>query len=334
MALDTDVGLMVTAFGDVDLGEVAERAEGLGYDAVWVGELWGASGVVQATEMACRTEDIRIGTAILNVYSRSPAVLAMTAASLTDVFDDRFTLGLGTSTPKAVEDLHGMDFDRPVRRAHETIEVIRSFTGRSTDPGDRVSYDGELLEVADFPAVDAPVPIYHAGLGPANRRVVGRLCDGWIPHNIPFSELADAFEVVAEAARERDRDPDEITIAPYVPSAVSEDPEEAREVIRGHVAYYVGSGEGYRRAVATRFPDEADRIAEAWRNGDRREAADAVTDEMVDDLGVASTPDEAGERLETLVEDAGIDHPIVVIPEPASRELTEATIDALAPGSH
>ncbi len=209
-----DVGLMVTAFGDVDLADVAVRAESQGYDAVWVGELWGASGVVQATEMACRTEAIEIGTAILNVYSRSPAVLAMTAASLEDASDGRFTLGLGTSTAAAVEDLHGMAFDRPVRRAHETIELLREFTAGTGEP---VDYDGELLAAAAFPSIESAVPIYHAGLGPANRRVVGRLCDGWIPHNIPFSRLDDAFEEVATAARERDRDPDDITIAPTCP---------------------------------------------------------------------------------------------------------------------
>ncbi|MBZ6493815.1 LLM class flavin-dependent oxidoreductase [Natrinema longum] len=323
-----DVGLMVTSFGDVNLGDIAVRAESQGYDAVWVGELWGESGVVQATEMACRTDEIGIGTAILNVYSRSPAVLAMTATSLARASEGRFTLGLGTSTATAVEGLHGMAFDRPVRRAHETIELIREFTAGT---GEAVEYEGEVLEAANFPSVETDVPIYHAGLGPANRRVVGRLCDGWIPHNIPFSRLEDAFEEVATAARERDREPDEITIAPYVPSAVSEVPADARETLRRHVAYYVGSGEGYRRAVATAFPTAADRIAEAWREGDKRAAASAVTDDMIADLGVAGTPEEARDQLRTLVAETGIDHPIVVVPEPASSEVTETTIEALAP---
>ncbi|MEY7851938.1 LLM class flavin-dependent oxidoreductase [Natrarchaeobius sp. A-rgal3] len=323
-----NVGLMVTSFGDVDLGDVAVRAENRGYNAVWAGELWGESAVVQLAEMAHRTDEIGIGSAILNVYSRSPAVLAMTAASLERVSDGRFTLGLGTSTAKAVEDLHGMAFDRPVRRAHETIELVRRYTA---DDGDRVEYDGELFEVADFPAIDAPVPIYHAGLGRANRRVVGRLCDGWIPHNIPFSHLEGAFEEVASAARDRDRDPDEITVAPYVPAVVSDDPAEARETLRRHVAYYVGSGEGYRRAVAMAFPEEADRIADAWRAGEKRAAATAVTDEMLADLGVAGAPEDAREQLRTVVAESRVDHPVVVVPEPATDEITEATIDALAP---
>lgn len=326
-----DVGLMLTVLGD-DLAEWAVRAEDRGYDSLWVGELWGENSVVQLTEVATRTDDVTLGSAILNVYSRSPAVLAMTAASMDRVADGRFTLGLGTSTAKAVEDLHGMAFDRPVRRAHETIELVRSLTGQTTAAGDPVAYEGQLLEAADFPALDAPVPIYHAGLGPANRRVVGRLCDGWIPHNIPFSRLESTFEEVATAAAERDRDPDEITVAPYVPAAVSDDPDEAQDVIRKHVAYYVGSGEGYRRAVASAYP-ETDAIAAAWRDGRKGDAARAVSDEMVADLGVAGTPETARDRLADLVAETPIDHPIVIVPAPASRAVGEATVDALAPNA-
>ncbi|ARS90249.1 LLM class flavin-dependent oxidoreductase [Natrarchaeobaculum aegyptiacum] len=327
--MDTDVGLMLTVPGD-ELAEMAVRAEDRGYDSLWVGELWGENSVVQLAEIATMTDEVLLGSAILNVYSRSPAVLAMTAASMARVSDGRFTLGLGTSTAKAVEDLHGMAFDRPVRSAHETIEIVRSLTGQTTTPGESVAYEGQVLEAADFPALDAPVSIYHAGLGPANRRVVGRLCDGWIPHNIPFSGLEDAFEEVASAAAERDRDPAEITVAPYVPAAVSDDPADARDVIRKHVAYYVGSGEGYRRAVASAYP-EADAIAEAWRDGRKGEATRAVTDEMVADLGVTGTPETARGRLADLVAETPIDHPIVVVPAPASREVGMATVDALAP---
>lgn len=324
--------LLVTAFGDLDPADTAVHAESLGYEGIWIGELWQESSIVQLAEMARATEDIRLGTAIVNVYSRTPAVLAMTAASLQRASDDRFILGTGVSTPKAIEDLHGMSFDRPVRRAHETIELVREFTGTgATDPGDPVTYDGDLLRASDFPALDVPVPIYHAGLGAANRRVVGRLCDGWIPHNIPFSALDDAFEEITATARERDRDPDRITIAPYVPAAVGEDPAAARDAIRRHVAYYVGSGDGYRRAVATRFPDEADRVAEAWRAGDREAAANAVTDEMVADLGVSGTPEDARKQLRALVERSVIDRPMIVVPRPAAAAFGVQTIEALAP---
>jgi alkanesulfonate monooxygenase SsuD/methylene tetrahydromethanopterin reductase-like flavin-dependent oxidoreductase (luciferase family) len=319
-------GLLLPDTPAVDGAALAEHVDELGYDAVWLPELWGDNALVRLADLARRV-DCDLGTAIANVYSRSPAVLAAGAVTLDDVAPGRVTLGLGVSTPKAIEDLHGMAFDRPARRGHETIELVKQFVGGEG----RVTYDGELFEVQDFPSQNADVPVYYAALGPANRRVVGRVADGWIPHNVPFRRLENTFETVAGAAREADRDPDEITVAPYVPCAVSEDGEAAKDAIRGHVAYYVGSGEGYRKAVAAAFGDRASTVADAWREGDREAATGHVTDEMVDALGVAGTPETAEEKLVDLVDRTPIDHPILVVPAQAAEEYGEATVEALAP---
>ena len=324
------LGLVIPRTGSHDPTDLAIDAEERGYDSVWMGELWGTSSVVKLSEIAARTDDVEIGTAIVNVFSRTPAVLAMTAATLDQVSDGRASFGVGTSTPTAIENIHGMAFERPVRRAHETIEVIQEILTGS----DPVDYDGELITVNGVPPVNRDVPIYHAALGAANRRVVGRLCDGWMPHNIPFSELADAFETVERTARETDRDPSEITIAPYVPAAVSDDADEAYDAVRGHIAYYTGSGDGYRNAVGLRFPDRADRIADAWRDGDRERATELVTDEMVHELGVAGTPETAREHLREIVADTVIDRPLLTIPEQAADDLADGTIEELASVAH
>jgi alkanesulfonate monooxygenase SsuD/methylene tetrahydromethanopterin reductase-like flavin-dependent oxidoreductase (luciferase family) len=308
-----------------DPATIAETAEDFGYGGVWLGELWGTSSVVKLSEIATRTEEIGIGTAILNVYSRSPAVLAMTAATLDDVSGGRFTLGVGTSTPKAVEDLHSMSFDRPVRRSHETIDLVKQFLAGEG----RIDYDGEVYETADFPALGVDVDVYHAALGRANRRVVARLADGWIPHNVPFPDLPEAFDYIVDHTPE-DREVDDISVAPYVPAAVSEDAEEARDAVRGHVAYYVGSGDGYRRAVARRFPEGADRVAELWRDGERGDATDAVTDEMLEALGVAGTAAEARDQFEEIASMDVVDRPMVTVPNNAT-DLAEETVAALAP---
>ncbi|MFC5969782.1 LLM class flavin-dependent oxidoreductase [Halomarina salina] len=326
MSLDR-LGVLVSPGLD-DPTAFAVRAEELGYDSAWTNELWFESGVVRAQDIAAHTDDIDLGTAILNVFSRSPAVLAMTAATIDRLSDGRFTLGLGTSTQKAVEDLHGMGWDdpNPVRKAHETIELTKEFLS-----GDgRVEYEGETVSVADFPALGRDVPVYHAALGPANRRVVARLCDGWIPHNVPFPDLDESFDYIADHAEEAGRDPDDITVAPYVPCCVADDAETARQHVREHLAYYVGNGEGYRKAVAQRFPDGADEVADNWRAGDRGDAAAAVTDEMVAALGVAGTPEEAREQLREVAELDAIDRPLVVIPNGAE-ERAEQTMEELAP---
>lgn len=323
-------GVLLPGYGNLDPTEIAEYAEDLGYDSVWSPELWGRDAFVQLSAIADATDDIAIGTAIVNVYSRSPAVLAQAAGTLDTLSEGRFTLGVGVSTKKAIEDLHGLSFENPPRRAHETIDLVKSYL----DGDGPVTYEGEVFHVADFPSLDADVAVYFAALGKANRRVVARLADGWIPHNIPFPALPEAFEYIAEHARETGRDPDEITVAPYVPAAVSDDPAEARDAIRGHIAYYVGSGEGYRRAVGHRFPEAADTVAEAWRGGDRGAATDAVTEEMVDDLGIAGTPDEARDRLYELVAAGPIDEPILTVPNQAADELAAETVEALAPNGN
>jgi alkanesulfonate monooxygenase SsuD/methylene tetrahydromethanopterin reductase-like flavin-dependent oxidoreductase (luciferase family) len=320
-------GVLLEPDHGVDAAESGRRIEDLGYDAVWSPELWGADAVVRMAEIAVVTEALALGTAIVNVFSRTPAVLAMAAASLQRVSNGRFTLGFGVSTPKAVEDLHGMEYENPVGRASETIDLVTQFTSGEG----AVDYDGETFSVADFPALGVEVPVYYAALGPANRRVVGRACDGWIPHLVPFSRLESSFSVVADAAQEANRNPHDISVAPYVPVAVSDDPEEARSALAGHVAYYVGSGEGYRKAVGSEFPDGADAVAEAWREGDRGAAREAVTDEMITDLGVAGTPETAEKRLTELGAETPIDHAILVVPVGSSDELRERTLEALAP---
>lgn len=322
-----DVGLILPEVDGVEPAELAVRAETLGFASVWKPELWGEHAFVELAAAAERTDDVRLGTAVVNVFSRSPAVIAMGAASLDRLSDGRAAIGLGVSTPKAIEDLHGLTYERPIRRTHETAELITRFLA-----GDgRVEYDGEVFSVADFPALEADVPVYNAALGPANRRATGRLCDGWLPHNVPQSHLEEAFGVIAETARERGRDPEEITVAPWVHVAVSDDPAEARDAVRGIVAYYVGSGEGYRKAVGAVYPEVADRIASAWRDGDRDRARGHVTDELVHDLGCAGTPEEVREELRALADHPVIDTPLVNLPPGLEAEAVEETLEAVAP---
>lgn len=310
--------------------EFAESAEALGYDGVWLGELWGENAFVELAAAAERTETIGLGTAIVNVYSRSPAVLAMGAASLARLSDDRFNLGLGVSTPKAIEDLHGEQFTNPIQRTIETIELVKQYLSDA----ERIEYDGEIYQVKDFPSLDREVPIFNAALGPSNRKVTGQYCDGWLPNNVPVSHLETAFETIADAATTEGRDPSTITVAPWIHVAASDDPARAMDAVRGTVAYYVGASTGYERAVGSVYPDEASRVAEEWRAGNRDAAREAVTDEMVYDLGCAGSVEEVQEQLRELANVEVIDAVLVDIPTGLDATDVESTVEIAGPENH
>lgn len=308
-------------------GEWGSFVESLGYHSIWASEGWGADVFVTLTEIACRTDDIQIGSAIANVFSRSPAVLAMASSSLDRISGGRALLGVGASHKATVEEIHGLDFERPVRRVHETIEAVSALTRGGDAP---VSYDGQLFSLHNDHPVDVAVPIYNAALGEANLRATGRVADGWLPHLVPFSRYEDTFETVAAAARSAGRNPDSITVAPQVLAAVGEDPEESRRLIRRFVADYVGRKPAYRNKIGRAYPDKTSEIASAWET-DGVDAAELVSDEMVEDLGVAGTAEHARERLRNLVDLPLVDCPIVFVPKQATFETVERTLEQLRP---
>jgi alkanesulfonate monooxygenase SsuD/methylene tetrahydromethanopterin reductase-like flavin-dependent oxidoreductase (luciferase family) len=312
------------------VAEYGRLAESRGFNSVWTPESWGSDSFLDLAEIAFHTESITLGTAIVHVFTRSPAVIAMAAATLSRLADGRAIFGVGVGHPEAIENRHGLEWDRPVRRTHEAIEVIKALTASDEAT---VSYDGEVFRIRNQPPLGESVPVYNAALGKANRRATGRVADGWLPYNLPFDRLAEAFETVATAAREAGRDPTEIEVAPFVPAAVSDDPDEARDVIRANVAAYLGrfTDESYTTVVRRSFPDATARVADAWRRGDREGAIAAVTDEMVDAMGVEGTPEAARRRFREVRDHSVVDRPILMVPNGASAELARRTVDELAP---
>lgn len=313
-----------------ELVEFGTQADELGYDSLWLGESWGREAVAALSYLAAETDQVELGPAIINVFSRTPTAIAMAAATMDELSEGRLNLGIGPSNPKIIEDWHGLDFERPLAREAEVIRVLdRVLSGQT------VEYDGELHSLSDF-ALRAPVerthiPAYVAALGPKNRRLTGELADGWMPHNIPFDSLQEAFELVAEGAKKADRDPDDIDVAPYVPTVVAEDVEYARDRIADHLAYYLGTSDLYNAAPTHYgFEEEARQIREHWVDDERAEASDAVTDEMVDVMGLATTPNRAREDLAALA-DYEMDHVIVKFPDRLDMEYIDLALEALAP---
>src|SRR3989454_5328195 len=160
---------------------MTERAEALGFDSVWVPEAWGTDAISLLGALAARTQRIRLGTGIVNVFSRTPSLLGQTAATLDLISNGRFILGLGTSGRQVVSGWHGMRFDRPLQRMRETVEIVRRVLRQ-----ERLRFDGEIftldqgLKLLARP-VRPTVPIFLATLTPAGLRLTGEVADGWIP---------------------------------------------------------------------------------------------------------------------------------------------------------
>ena len=328
-----EVFLPVAAQPSVDaLCEQAERAEELGYDRAWVPETWGRNAMMVLTSIAERTDSIGLGTSITPLYSRSPALIGMSAATIQEVSDGRFRLGLGPSGPIVVENWHGVDYGNPLRRTRETVEIVEQVLS-----GEEVSYDGEYFDLSGFrlrSAVPDPAPpVDVAGMGPKAVELAGRFADGW--HALLFTPdgLADRIADLERGAELGDRDPDDVRVTLSLTCAALDDRERAREVARQHTAFYLGGmGTFYRDNLARQgHEDVAHRIHDAWNDGRREEAVAAVDDDLLDALAVAGTPEEARDRLGAFAGLDGVDAVSVSFPRAASVEEIDATIDALAP---
>jgi alkanesulfonate monooxygenase SsuD/methylene tetrahydromethanopterin reductase-like flavin-dependent oxidoreductase (luciferase family) len=322
-----EIGLILPKTDATTRTEFAARADSAGFESVWVGEMWGENAFAHLAEVAKATDDVTIGPSIVNVYSRTPAVLAMGAYSLDRISDHRAVIGVGVSTAKAIETVHDMALDRPVRRTHETVELMKRFLDGETSS---TTYHGEIFQIRNGPSLDADVPIYNAALGPANCRATGRVADGWMPYNIPFQSLDEAYETIERTASRNDRDPDEIAVKPRINVLIDDDVDAARDGIRGTVAYYVGSGDGYKNAVGRAYPDEVETIASEWRTGNHQNARAAVTDEMCRDLGVFGPTDRVRGRLTELIETTQIDVPVLDIPSQLDDDSIERTYAEVA----
>ncbi|WP_406443516.1 LLM class F420-dependent oxidoreductase [Streptomyces sp. NBC_00631] len=273
----------------------ADRAaalESAGLDAVWVAEAYGFDSPTIMGYLAARTERMKIGSAILNVYSRTPALIAQTAAGLDAVSGGRAIIGLGASGPQVVEGWHGKAYDKPLGRTRETIELTRRILRREvidhhgiTDmprPGGL----GRPLKILTKP-VRPDVPLYVAALGPANVRMTAEVADGWLPTLfIPEKAHQVWGTPLAEGAARRDPALGELKIVAGGLLAIGADAAAVRDLARPRIALYVGGmgapGKNFYNdlAVAYGYEKEARLIQELYLAGRKKEAEAAVPDEF------------------------------------------------------
>ncbi len=284
-----------------------QAADRLGYDTVWVAEAYGWDAFTLLTEIACQTERIKLGTGIVNVFSRSPALIAQTAASLDRISGGRLVLGLGTSGHQVISGWHGVPFERGVRRMREATEIIRAVLRR-----DRMVYDGEVfhldmgLKLITHPVRDR-IPVYLATLTPSGVALAGEIADGWLP--VFFSPRHFETEIrpqLERGARRSGRPLSELSVCVSQPVVVTDDIDAGRDAVRPHMALYIGGmgsrERNYYNQVFCRygFEAEARRIQDLYLARRRDEAMAAVTPEMIDLVTIIGSISECQRRLAEL----------------------------------
>jgi F420-dependent oxidoreductase-like protein len=293
---------------------LAQEAERLGYHSLWTAEAYGSDCVTPLTWLAAKTERIKVGTAIMQMTARVPAMTAMTAATLDLLTGGRMLLGLGVSGPQVVEGWHGVPYGKPLVRTREYVEIVRTIFERERPlehhgghydiPARGGSGLGKPLKLIIHP-LRADIPIYLAAIGPKNVALAAELADGWLP--VFFSP--DRMKIYRESLDEGfarasgGKDLSKFDIAPTVSVVLGEDVNACRNTIKPHLALYLG-GMGAREknfyfnlACRYGYEEAAHRIQDLYLQGKKAEATAAVPDALVDEVALCGPRERLAERL-------------------------------------
>lgn len=298
----------------LDLPLVLE-AERLGFHSVWTAEAYGSDAVTPLGFLAARTERIRLGTAVMQMPARTPALAAMTAATLDQLSGGRFLLGLGASGPQVVEGWHGQPFGKPLGRAREYVAIVRAIWRREKP----LEHRGEHYQIPyagpDASGLGKPlrsilhgrpdIPIYLAAIGPRNVALAAEIADGWLP--VWFSpDRMEVFRPALEEGFRRAAGPKSAAtfdVAPMVPLVAGDDLRACLDAVRPQLALYVGGmgarGRNFYNDLARRYGYEAEarRIQDLYLAGKKAEAVAAVPDALVDEIALCGPRERIRERL-------------------------------------
>ncbi|MGE0387894.1 MAG: LLM class F420-dependent oxidoreductase [Gammaproteobacteria bacterium] len=309
------LGLSLAYAGSSLPMHLVDEAERLGYDSVWCGESYGPDAVTRLAFIAGRTSRIRVGSSILQMPARAPAMTAMTAMTLDEISGGRFILGLGPSGPQVVEGWYGVPYGKPLTRTREYIAIIRKILAREaplehhgehyqipyTGPG--ASGLGKALKSISHGRRD--LPIYTASVSPAGLQCAGECCDGVIPLWLDpeRSDIIEPHILAGFAKGQPGRTLESFDIAPYVYLRIGADLAACRQPVKEWLALYIGGmgarDKNFYNAYARRlgYDAQAQAIQDLYLGGRKAEAAAQVPDALVDRIALIGPPARIRERL-------------------------------------
>ena len=320
--------------------EKVKLADELGYDSIWLGESWGYELFTSMGDLVRITKRIKIGAGIANIYSRTPALIASTVATLDERSGGRIILGLGPSGANVVEHWHGVPFQKPVKRTREYVEIIRMILR-----GERLVYHGEFFNLERgfklrFKPLRADLPIYIAAMGPKNVAQSGEIADGVLPVYWPGNKWGELRAQLDEGARLAGRPAHSAAIAPYLTSIILDENADENERATAHLqaagplAFYIGRmGDYYADMLARHgYGADVERVQEAWKHKEKN-PAEAVSPELLEATAIIGTPREVVAKLDQWAA-SGVDEPLVGMPAGSVDEVgakLSALMDALRP---
>ncbi|MBV8160981.1 MAG: LLM class F420-dependent oxidoreductase [Acidimicrobiia bacterium] len=289
--------------------DAARHAESLGFHSVWTAEAYGSDAVVPLTWVGAQTSKIGLGTAIMQIPARTPAMTAMTAVTLDLLSGGRALLGLGLSGPQVAEGWHGEPYGKPLTKTREYVDIVRAIIRREaplehhgehydipyTGPG--ATGLGKPLKLIVHP--QRPIPIYLAAIGPKNVALAAEIADGWLPVFFSPHRLdvyADTFD---------GRDLSSFDIAPTVSVVLGEDAALCRQMVKPMLALYIGGmgarGRNFYNDLACRYGYEAaaKEIQDLYLDGKKQEATAAVPDELVDEVALCGPKERIAELVDS-----------------------------------
>ncbi len=302
---------------DGDNLALAQEADRLGYAVCWAAEAYGSDAATVLTWVAAQTERIDVGSAIFQIPARTPAMTAMTAATLDTLSGGRFRLGLGVSGPQVSEGWYGVRFDKPLARTREYVEIIRKAMRR-----ERLEHHGEHW---DLPLPGGPgkpvklivhpvrehIPLYIAAVGPKNLELAGEIADGWLGLFFAPEQAEDSLAHVRAGRAKAGLTLDGFDVVPTVPVVIGDDPVKAADAVRGNAALYIG-GMGSREqnfynrlAVRMGYEKEAAEIQDRYLAKDYAGAEQAVPYEFLDKTALLGDKDRIADRMQAYA-DAGV----------------------------